>query len=797
MRNLLKKELTTIFSSTQTVIIGCVFFTASGLLLWLLPGNYNLFDGMYASLDSFFILTPLFFAFLVPAISMRSFAEEKKTGTNELLFTYPVSTLTIYVAKFSAVVCCVLCLLALTLVYPVSIYFLGNPAGNLDGGVIISGYIGLILLTLLFAAVGLFTSSLTENQIGAYIGAVFICLFLYWGFDLLATWFASPEWQWSMQKLSISTHFQSFRNGVLKLNDCLYFIFMSLLFTGITLIKITNNTGRKRYGRFTILIAILLICFFVFHDAFNQKKDFTADKKYTLTDFSKNTLKNIDLQTNIVIYLDGELDVDFLQLKKETISLLNEMKRFAGKKITYQFFNPNYANDDVTRAGQREQLLRRNMNDEILSETDKEGKLIQKSVFPWMDVIAGNDTIPVSLLTANQGKTESERINQSIADLEYKIMDALCMLTQNETKEIAFLEGHGELPEIYVYDAVNELSKYFDVFRGVLNDSLSGIPPYDVLVIAGPTEKFTEKEKFLLDQYLIAGGNILFLINSAVVSYESLRAEGKSASLVNDVNLGDLLFFYGARINPVLLQDLQCAYIPLKVGGSDNYQHAPWYYAPLLMPAQNHPVTKNIASVKAEFAGSIDFVGNNGEIEKHILLTSSPYTYIVSVPALVSVDDALIQENPTYFNKKNIPVAVLLEGKFTSAFKGRVSPAGNSPVEKNKPGKIILAASGNVIRNEIKWTDEIQGAALPLGYDSYMDIQFGNREFIVNAVNYLAGNTHLLSLRNRETTLRMLDKTKIREDKVMWQWINMLLPNALLIAFLFAFNYIRKEKYCK
>ena len=348
MRNLIKKELTTTFSSIQICIIGVIFLTVLSLLLWLFPGNYNLLDGIYASLEPVFILLPFFLLFFVPALSMRSFSEEKKTGTNELLFTYPVSTIKIYIAKFSAIIVCTFCFLVLTVIYACSIYFLGNPTGNLDIGIVLTSYVGLILLSCLFTAIGLFSSALTENQIGAYIGAVFIGLFLYWGFNLLATWLISSELQWNIQRLSIENHFQSFRNGMLKLNDCLYFILMTLLFIAVTLFRITIHE-RKRYGKYLIGGIIMLLCFFIFHDLFNLKKDFTSDKKYTLTDFSKNTLKDMDLQARIIIYLDGDLDIDFLRLKEETKNLLNEMKQIAGKKISYSFLNPNHA-EEIGRA---------------------------------------------------------------------------------------------------------------------------------------------------------------------------------------------------------------------------------------------------------------------------------------------------------------------------------------------------------------------------------------------------------------------------------------------------------------
>ena len=548
--------------------------------------------------------------------------------------------------------------------------------------------------------------------------------------------------------------------------------------------------------RLYIGVCVGLIIIYFLSNLFYFRVDITADKKYTLSDYTKKLLNELTDNVHVMIYLDGSLDNDFLRLKKATIELLDEFNARSSQKITYSLYNPNHAKNEEERKTQRIRLLNRGMKDEILVETDEEGRIMQKSVFPWADVILGKDTATVCLLVDNIGKSNRERINASIEDLEYRLTEALTDLTETEFPEIAFLEGHGELPEIYVYDAVEALSNRYSVFRGNIAD-VDEIPPYKVLIIAGTTRKFSEKEKYLLDRYIVSGGSVFFLITGAVVSYEELRQSGQSASMANDINLDDLFFRYGFRINPVFLQDMQCAYIPLKVGDDDQTFHpVAWYYAPLLNPSNNHPITKNSTPVKAEFVSSIDFTGENDGIQKQVLLSTSGRTHIVAVPEMISPDASQVKETPEYFNKGNIPVAVLLEGLFPSAFENRFPPDGVRFRDKPqaKPGKIIVAASGNIIRNEIRWADN-KGTALPLGYDSYMDHQFGNRDFIVNSVNYLSGNESRMLLRNKHNTLRLLDKTKINSEKRFWGVINIGVPILILIASMFGLRFYRKRKY--
>ena len=551
---------------------------------------------------------------------------------------------------------------------------------------------------------------------------------------------------------------------------------------------------KKSYIYIGICMGLIIIYFL--SNVFYFRMDITSDKKYTLSDYTRKLLNELPDNVQVIIYLDGSLDSDYLRLKKAAVELLDEFNARSSRKIAYSFHNPNQAKNEEERKNRRLQLLNRGITDEILVETDNEGRITQKSVFPWADVILGKDTVSVCLLSEYARESNRERINASIEDLEYRLTEALTDLTETEVPEIAFLEGRGELPEIYVYDAVEALSKRYSVFRGSIAE-IDEIPPYKALIIAGPTQKFSEKEKYLLDRYLVSGGSIFILMTGAVVSYEDLRQSGKSASMVNDVNLADLFFRYGFRINPVLLQDVQSVSIPLKVGDDNQTFHsAPWYFAPALNPSGNHPITRNSAPVKAEFVSSIDFTGDNADIKKFVLLTTSARTHVVSVPEMISPDAARVKETAEYFNQSNIPTAVLLEGLFPSAFENRFPPDGVRFRDKPtaKPGKIIVAGSANIIRNEIRWSNNT-GTALPLGYDSYMDRQFGNRDFVVNSVNYLSGNESRIFLRNKHNTLRLLDKTKINSEKNFWSMTNIGIPILILIVAMSGFRFWRKRKY--
>jgi ABC-2 type transport system permease protein len=324
------------------------------------------------------------------------------------------------------------------------------------------------------------------------------------------------------------------------------------------------------------------------------------------------------------------------------------------------------------------------------------------------------------------------------------------------------------------------------------------LDPYKVLVIAQPDTAFSETDKFIIDQYIMNGGRVLWLIDGVATNGEV----GK----VNDVNLTDQLFTYGIRLSPTLLLDVQCALVPIKVDGQTgqaDFQPAPWYYSPLLMPMSSHAITRNLSPVKAEFASYIELVGEeqNAHIAKTVLLTSSEHTALEKAPMPLSASIINLSPESPYFAYGYLPVAALFEGEFTSVYANRMMPVGidakgRSIVKRSQPTKMIVVADGSIIANELRGFGEGY-EPLPLGYDSYMNQQFGNGNFIVNAVNYLADDDGWLELRNRQITLRMLDKQKITTARLQWQLVNMVFPLFLLITFSVGYQLIRRKRYAK
>jgi len=434
-------------------------------------------------------------------------------------------------------------------------------------------------------------------------------------------------------------------------------------------------------------------------------------------------------------------------------------------------------------------------------EHDKEGKSIQKIIFPWIEIQYNGKKVPVCLLKNIRGNTGEENLNISIENLEFEIIDAIRRLLNTNVSKIAFVEGHGELSESQTFDISKSLSRYFQIDRGVLGANAAVLENYKVIIIAKPTKAFNESEKFIIDQYIMHGGSVLWLIDGVRVSKENLSVSGLSPAMEMDLNLSDQLFRYGVRINPVLLQDVQCASIPVNIapaGANPQFEPSPWYFAPLLLTSPEHPVTRNITEVHAEFCSGIDLVGENKKVNYSLLLATSDNTHIVGTPTTIDISQKLIPTDKTYFNASYIPVAVVMEGIFESNFANRMIPKGLSnvlPLRKQSfKTRQIVVANGDIIRNETSTKDSL---SIPLGFDKYMNQQFGNKDFIQNAVLYLADNDGWMQLRNRDLKLRLLNKKIIIEDRLTWQLINILIPIGLILIIGLGYQMIRKRKYTR
>jgi ABC-2 type transport system permease protein len=559
--------------------------------------------------------------------------------------------------------------------------------------------------------------------------------------------------------------------------------------------KIRNPRNLTFLVCLAVIVVISFFCFFRF--------DLTSDKRYSIADQTKNLMTKVEYPLKVVVYLEGDLNPGFLRLKKSTVELLEELSVYSNKKIEIRFENPSIANSSEEREKKYMELQQKGLIPTTVYERDKEGKSIQKVIFPWIEISYKGKMVPVCLLKNIRGNTGEENLNISIENLEFEITDGIRRLVNTEVSKIAFIEGHGELTEAETYDISKSLSRYFQIDRGKLGTNAAILDKYKVIIIAKPSLPFSETDKYIIDQYIMNGGRVLWLLEGVRIARENLSATGLSPAIDLDLNLSDQLFRYGVRINPVILQDVQCANVPVNIAPANatpQFEPTPWYYAPLLLTSSEHPVTRNITEVRADFCSGIDIVGDNKQMKAQLLLATSDNTHVIGTPTTIDLSETPKANDKAYFNLGYVPVAVSLEGIFESDFANRMTPKGLTntlPIRGHSLNtRQIIVADGDIIRNETNGVPS-DSTTLPLGFDRYMNQQFGNKEFVLNSVLYLADDEGWMQLRNRTMKLRLLNKNIINEDKITWQLVNGLIPIGLLALFGIAYQIIRKRKYTK
>jgi len=545
-----------------------------------------------------------------------------------------------------------------------------------------------------------------------------------------------------------------------------------------------------------LLVALVIISYFYFF-----RIDLTSDKRYSIADQTKNLMAKMDAPLEVTVYLDGDLNPGFQRLKKSTAELLDELSVYSDKRITVKYENPSLADSPDQREKKYLELQTRGLNPTAVYERDKEGKSIQKIIFPWIEINYKGKKVPVCLLKNILGNSGEDNLNISIENLEFEITDGIRRLVNTKVSKIAFIEGHGELSEAETYDISKSLSRYFQIDRGVLASNAAVLNDYKAIIIAKPTKPFSESDKFIIDQYIMNGGRVLWLIDGVRIAKENLSTIGLSPAMELDLNLNDQLFRYGIRINPVLLQDVQCASVPVNIAPANatpQFEPTPLYFTPLLLASPEHPVSRNITEVRSEFCSGIDVVGQNKQVSYNLLLASSENTHIIGTPTTIDMSQKLKANDKTYFNVSYVPVAVAMEGNFDSDFANRMVPKGLTntlPILKQSmKTRQIVVADGDIIRNEVSIKDS---TSIPLGFDRYTNQQFGNKDFIQNAVLYLADNDGWIQLRNRTLKLRLLNKQISSDEKTVWQLVNVLSPIILLALLGIGYQIVRKRKYTK
>jgi ABC-2 type transport system permease protein len=796
MFTILKKEIILYLSSMVAYITIGVFLIVLGLFLWVFPDTSILEYG-YASLESLFNTAPYLFMFLIPAITMRSLAEERREGTFELLATRPVTFGQIIMGKYFACVALVLFALLPTYVYYYSVAALGSPQNNIDTGAVIGSYIGLFLLGASFVAIGLFASAITKNQIIAFTIAVFLSFFVYSGFDSLSQLLSLQNS--GIDQLGISSHYSSVSRGVLDTRDLFYFIALTALFILFALVTLKLQMQRKLMQPDVYIYAGVFVVAILAAQIGFTRIDFTKEKRFTLSTVSRDMMDSLRTPVKVTVYLQGDnLPGGFRRLQRATRDMLSDMQAYSHRRLQFEFVDPLKGQSQADQDSTIKNMMAGGIEPTNLSVKTDDG-LIQKLIVPAALVTCGDKQVPINLLQRRIGLSDDEVLNNSIQNLEYAFASTIKKAIKGGNQQIGFIEGHDELNDVQLHDAINTLSNGFMVGRVDLTKiSLADLLKVKLVVIAKPEKPFSEPEKFKIDQYLMHGGSILWSIDQVSAELDSLRGHGgDQLAFGKQLNLDDQLFTYGVRINYDLIADLNSSQIPVatgSVGGQPQIQMVPWLFYPLLVPVSHNPIVKNVDGITTQFISTMDTLGVKG-VKKTILLTTSPYNNKITAPHMLSLAAIEQQPDPKAFQSQPKTVAVLLEGKFKSDFMNRPVPEGiNGPIDvlqQSQPAKMIVISDGDIFKNQVA----ADGSPYPLGYDHYTQQTSGNKTLLLNMVDYLTGDTRLIALRTKEIQIRLLNKARIRNEKLYWQLINNIVPLALVLIFAIFQHYVRKRKY--
>ena len=798
----LQKELKVYFSGILGYLIIGIYLLINGLMLWVFNGPFNLLDGGYATLSNYFGLAPWVFLFLIPAVSMRVFSDELKSGMMELLIVRPISTRELVLAKFLGTLSVVVLSILPTFIYLWSMSELGSPVGNIDWGASIGSFVGLLALGGAYTAIAVFASSLTTNNVVAFVLGVVFNAGIYIGFEALANLYQFSGWELVVRNLGINEHYISMSRGVLDARDLGYFIGIILLFLGLTQVLVARGNQKRplRNAAVFILPALaLLISSYLIH----WRIDLTEEGRYSLSEGTEGLLDQLDEPLLVKIYLQGEFPAGFERLKLESRYMLEEWSARNGN-VFFEFINPN----QVENAQEfKNQLATKGINAVQLQVSSKNGQSVL-NVFPAA-ILSYREKEEVAILLEDVMVFDpAEQVNVSIQQLEFNLARSLSALLQDEKPKVAMITGHGELSALQTAGIGMALSEHYTVERFStqtykalpngepdIEDLIRRLNTFELAIIAKPTKAFSELDKYFLDQYAMGGGHLMWFIDGVHAEMDSLSygPDFLAYPTYFDLNITDLLFKYGVRVNTDLIQDVRCA------GINDRRNVNPWVYFPLF-GATDHPSVANLNAIKGEFSSSLDTLEAPG-IKKTALLQSSSNAKRVPAPHTVSLEALYNRPDPRSFNQSDLLSGILLEGVFESAYANRIAPkaAGASlpQLKQSNSTSMAVFSDGDLIRNQVNLINpELpRGQPMPLGFDQYTNIQYGNDDLVLNIVDYMLDDRGLMDTRTRDVKLRLLDQQKISSNASFWKFLNVAFPEFLLLLAALLFNLIRRKKY--
>ena len=558
--------------------------------------------------------------------------------------------------------------------------------------------------------------------------------------------------------------------------------------------------SKKNNIKSLLLVISILLVLNLISSSYFHRFDLTKDKRYTLSPTSLTIIKQVQNPLSIKIYLQGDLPAEFKRLQSETQDLFEEFQAY-NKNIIFEFVNPLENKDEST--DNIKELYRKGLTP-INITVDDRGKQSQAMVFPWAIAVYNNKEVNIPLLKNSMGASTSQKVIGSVQHLEYSIADAINKITKDKQRKVAIIKGNGELQDVQIAKFLMQVRESYHIGPFTLDsvaknpvESLAALEKYDLAIIAKPTETFSDAEKQVLDQFIINGGKTIWLIDQISVEMDSLYNDaGATLAYPRDLNLNDLFFKYGFRINPDLVKDERGSPIKLATGeqgSATQYQEFNWKFAPQIYPNSSHPIVKNLGGIKFDFANPIDTLKNG--VKKTVLLQSSPYSKKIGYPVEVNLNNVTEETSPNdYLNKGNIPVSVLLEGSFHSVFENRVLAFEQKTFEvRGKESKMIVISDGDLIRNQLDKNFQ----PVELGYDQRTGNLYDNKDFLINCVNYLLDDNGLINIRSKELDLPLLDKEKVYDRYSLIPFLTIGLPILILLLFGIGFTLLRKRKYSR
>ena len=799
MNPILKQTFSSFFAQAAALLLMGLFVLGYGAYFWVLSGDHNLFDAGFGDLTKVFEVLPWGVLLIISALSMRLLSPERQSGTLALLLTRPISLWSVVLGKYFGGFGVLIILLLSTLCYPFTLEVLISEPFIFDWGLYWSGFSGLLILSGFWLAIGVLCSVLSSNGLVAFILTLL----------LGAGAFIIPG------AYGLESTYQQFTSGLWSVAGLIYILCLSFILLVLARFALARFGGDK--SSWTKVIKPVVISAVMAWVGLNYapKWDATADGRFTLSETTIEALEGLDQPIFIDILLSGDLPLSFERLSRETQSLLG---RYADKQelLITQLDPTELASSDPALL---EELAEFGIQ---ASQVTVQRNARQESVlvYPYAMVTYGGRTVAVPLLKNTLGADLQERITESLRHLEYAFTDALIQLSRPKLKKIAIMRGNGEASDQNLTGFIEAIKPYYFVGPFTLDSvaqnpvgTLEALKGYDLMVIADPRKAFSPEEKLVLDQFIISGGRSLWLVDGAQVP--QLDENGQTLAMGQSLELTDLLFAYGLRINPNLVLDVFSAPITLATGEvAGDYTQFPWWFSPLAQDTGEHTITAHVDAVKLDYVSSIDTLTRGPK--KTILLESSHRSKTLGLPYVIDLNreiDTQIQmiqqasgddssgpgakTNAPFglaaFNQDAIPMGVLLEGSFESAFVNRVLPFDlKNPLDQSQDNKMIVIADGSIIQNKLQ-----RGQPLPLGYDSWTKAQFGNKEFLLNAVNYLLGDSGLINIRKKQINVPFLDPELTTKWRSGFLALNLVLPLLLVGLFGGLIKWLRHRKYAR